>query len=146
MIRLNKHIVKFSAVVISLIYILMPLHNEFKSAFHSLSHYLEMPDVVLSHNQNENLKYKTSTNSFHGNKIIDLLDYLADTTTNNDDTNKANLVDNKIDKHFYSSKYELLNLGCIKSTPVLVNYIEKIKEGFYEKIIDPPKAPIMQLS
>jgi hypothetical protein len=146
MIRLNIHIVKFSAVVISLIYILIPLHNELKSALHGMSHYLEMPDVVLSHNQNENLNYKTSTNSFHGHKIIDLLDYLAEATNNNEDSNKANLVDNKIDKHFYSSKYKVLKLGFTKSTLVFDNYIEKLKEGFYEKIIDPPKAPILQLS
>lgn len=146
MIKLNIHIVKFSAVVISLIYILMPLHNEFKSALHSMSHYLEMPDVVLTHNQHENLNYKTSTNSFHGHKIIDLLDYFADDTNNNEDSNKANLVDNKIDKHFYPSKYNIPELVDKKSTQELNNYTEKIKKGFFRKIIDPPIAIRMQLS
>lgn len=146
MIRLNIHIVKFSAVVISLIYILMPLHNEFKSVFHSISHYLEMPDVVLSHNQNENLNYKTSTNSFHSHKIIDLLDYLEDDTNNNEDSNKANLVDNKIDKHFYPSKYNIPELVDKKPTQELHNYTEKINKGFFRKILDPPIAIRMQLS
>ena len=146
MIKINIHIVKITAVVISLLYVLMPLHNEFKSVLHSMSHYLEMPDVVLSHNQNENLNYKSSTNSFHGHKIIDLLDYLSDDTNNKEDSNKANLVDNKIDKHFYPSKYNLPNLVNRKPTQEIHNYTEKIKKGFFRKIIDPPIAITMQLS
>ena len=61
-------------------YILMPIHKEVKTALHSVSHYLQMPEVVLSHDLNQNLdyKYKPITSS-HQHLIIDLLDCLIDT-------------------------------------------------------------------
>lgn len=141
MIRINRHIVKFLAVSISLIYVLMPLHNELKGMLHSVSHYLEMPNSVLSHNQDDNLnyKYKKTATSFHQHKIIDFLD-LIDSSTTTENSDVPNLVDNKIDKHFFSSTYRVLKQVLATSPPVLCDYTKKIKNGFHRKIIYPPET------
>ncbi|GAA4882256.1 hypothetical protein GCM10023311_00410 [Flaviramulus aquimarinus] len=139
--RIKIHIVKFVAIVISVIYMLMPIHKEVKSVLHSMSHYLQMPDMVLSHNQDQNLNYKTQTSNitFHQHKLIDLLDAFIGNKTNNEDSNKAHIFNIKIDKHFYDHKYKYQELISTKTSSIIDNYKEKIKDEFFGKIKVPPK-------
>ena len=146
--RCKIHIVKFIAIVISIIYMLIPIQKELKSALHGISHFLQMPDHLISHNQNENLNYevKVLTILYHEHKILDLLDAFTDKNNSANDSNKPNLVDSKIDKHFHSSKYKVIKLVTTKSSSVLDNYHEKVKDLFYKKIKRPPKKLKIQLS
>lgn len=145
--KLKTHIIKFTAIVISMIYLLMPIHKEVKITLHNISHFLEMPNVILSHNHNENLNYKvkSSTITYHEHKILDLLDALTNTDTSTKDSNKPYETNNKIDKHFHSLKYTILNRVSTKSV-VFYNYKEKLNNYFLKKIKRPPEKIKMQLS
>ncbi|WP_034045175.1 hypothetical protein [Wocania ichthyoenteri] len=146
--KLKIHIIKFTAIVISVMYVLMPIHKEAKRVLHSISHFIEMPNAILSHNQNENLDYKvkTPTITYHEHKILDILDVFAEVNNDTEDSNKPSLVDSKIDKHFHSSKYKEQKLITSKSLAVIDSYTEKVKALFYRKIKVPPKTSNMQLS
>ena len=120
----------------------MPIHKEVKSTLHSISHYMQKPSVVLSHNksENENYKIKKSTITNHDHKIIDLLDFFMGLDAQNNNSNKSALVNIKIDKHYYSPKYNLINVVTTESSSISGNYIEALKDGFNRKIKVPPKA------
>ncbi len=138
------HIVKFIAIVISILYIFMPIHKEVKSMLHTMSHYLQMPNTVLSHNLDDNLdyKYSKSTISNHEHVLIDILDFFSDDNSQNTDSNKPGLVDISIDKHFRAPKFKVIRFVRTESLHV-IGYREKnIKKGFYRKIKIPPKAII----
>lgn len=139
--RLKGHIIKFVAIAISVIYMLMPIHKEVKSALHDVLHYLEMPDFVLSHNQDKNLNYKfqASTISYREHKLINLLDAFIGKKNNNEDSNKTHVVNVKIDKHFHDHKYKYQELIPTKTSSVIDHYKEKIKDDFYGKVKVPPK-------
>ncbi|WP_298500292.1 hypothetical protein [uncultured Algibacter sp.] len=124
----------------------MPIHKEVKSTLHNISHYIQKPSVVLSHNKYENKKIniKKSTFSNHDHKIIDLLDYFIGLDNKNNNSNKPSLVDVKIDKHYYSPKYNLVRIIINESPFVFNNYNEELKDGFNRKIKVPPKAILMQ--
>ncbi|MFD1613744.1 hypothetical protein [Gelatiniphilus marinus] len=146
--KLKAHIIKFTAIAISVIYVFMPLHKEIKYVLHGISHALEMPDNVLSHNQNENLnyKFKKSKTRYHKHNILDLLDGLSVTGQHSKNSNMPNLVDNIIDKHYHNSKHQAQKLVATKSTTVIDSYKEKVKDLFYRKIKIPPKQLNVQLS
>jgi hypothetical protein len=126
----------------------MPINKEFISTLHNISHFLEIPDAILSHNQNKNLSYKvTAPNiTFHEHKILDLLDNLIKTNNENNDSNNQDVVISKIDKHFHLSKYKVSKLFETKSSYVIDVYKEKEKALFYKKIKIPPKKLTIQLS
>lgn len=146
--EIKKIIIKFAAIVISMIYLLMPIHKEVRSTLHSISHFLEMPNTIISHNQNENINYNltASTITYHEHKILDLLNNLAEANTNTNEANKPDKVDNKIDKHFYSYKFKASKLISKKLLLVIDSYKEKVKDLFYIKIKIPPKQLNIQLS
>ncbi|MFD1162113.1 hypothetical protein [Hwangdonia seohaensis] len=137
----KAHIIKFTAIAISVMYIFMPLHKEVKYVLHSISHALEMPDNLISHHHNENLnyKFKASTNRYHEHNILDLLDGLSDANSNTKNQNLPNVVDIKIDKHFHNSKFNIQELTVTKSSPVIDSYKEKVKALFYVKLKIPPQ-------
>ena len=119
----------------------MPLHKEVKYVLHSISHTLEMPTNLISHNQNENLnyKFKTSTTRYHEHNILDLFDSLSEASNNTKNPNLPNMVDIKIDKHFHSSKYRVQKSVAKKSSTVVDSYKEKVNDPFYRKIKIPPQ-------
>lgn len=140
--KLKTHIIKLTAVAISVLYVFMPLHKEVKYVLHSLSHALEMPDNLMSHNQNENLDYKlkTTTNRYHEHNILDLLDGLSEPVNNTKNPNVPNPVDIKIDKHFHSSKYKVQKLQATKPSTAIDSYKEKSQDIFCIKIKIPPRT------
>lgn len=139
--KVKSHIIKFTAIAISFIYVFIPLQNEVKYVLHSMSHALEMPDNLISHNQNENLNYRfnTSTISYHEHNILDLLDGLSEANNNTKNTNAPNITDIKIDKHFHYLIYKFQKIAVTKSTTVIDSYKEKVKDLFCKKIKIPPQ-------
>ena len=132
--------------MISITYLVMPIHKEVKSTLHSISHFLEMPKNILSHNKSENLNYKTiSTFSYHEHKILDILDVLSKTNTSDSESNQQRVVFSKIDKHYYTSKYKVSNFTETQLNRVIDCYREKEKALFYKKIKIPPKKSYVQL-
>jgi len=143
--RLKIHIVKFLAIVISIVYLLMPIHKEVKSALHSMSHYVQMPDVIMSHNHNENqnYKFKESTLAHHEHQIIDLLDGIFDSDSNGSEDNQreSTTIEFKINKHITSNKYAFVfqNTDQI-DTPVF--WITNVfsQKGYLDQLYRPPKV------
>jgi hypothetical protein len=146
--KIKTYIIKFITTAISVVYILMPIHKEVKSTLHFISHSIEKSGFMLSHNHNQYLAddFKNSVVSHHEHEMIDILDYFIDEEHNNEDSKKPNTINNKVDKHFHSSKYMEQKLVSTKTSSVNYNYNEKIKDGFYAKIKIPPKATKIQLS
>ncbi|WOD43238.1 hypothetical protein [Hwangdonia lutea] len=139
--NVKSQIIKFTAIAISVLYIFTPLHKEVKYVLHSISHALEMPTNLIFHHHNENLNYKnkSSTTRYHEHNILDLLDGLSEANNSTKNTNIPNIIDIKIDKHFYYSKFNIKKLIATKSPTVIDSYKEKVMELFYIKIKIPPQ-------
>ena len=102
---LEPPVVKAIIVTMSLLYILSPLHMEISKLVHSISHAIEMPDTVLSH-QNKTAFIKThnsfeheSVNVNHDHEILDFLEtILEETNTKSEFPNTLSKPKN-VDKH-----------------------------------------------
>ncbi|MCF7568038.1 hypothetical protein L3X37_06620 [Sabulilitoribacter arenilitoris] len=131
-----------------MIYLLMPIHKEVRSTLHRISHFLEMPNTILSHNKYENINYNLTASAitYHEHKILDLLNNLTEANSKTNESNKPHVVISKIDKHFHLSKYGVLKLIETKSSLAIDCYKEKLKTLFYKKIKIPPKNISIQLS
>lgn len=139
--KLKARIIKFTAIAISLMYVFMPLHKEVKYVLHGISHALEKPDNLISHNQNENLnyKFKVSKTKYHEHNILDLMDAFSELNNSTKNPNVPSIIDIKIDKHYHYSKNNIQKLTDTKSATVIDSYKEKLKDLFYRKIKIPPQ-------
>lgn len=143
--NIKTHIIKFIAIVISITYLVMPIHKEVKSTLHSISHFLEIPKNILSHDKKDNLNYKTaSTFTYHEHKILDILDSFSKANTSDSDSNQQRIVISKIDKHYYTPKYKVSYFIETQLSRVIDCYKEKEKALFYKKIKIPPQKKYIQ--
>lgn len=138
--NIKVHIIKFTAILISFLYVFAPLHKEIKHVLHSISHALEMPNNLIFHNHNKNLNYKLkeSRNGYHEHKILDLMDILSEVNNNSKNPNSPNIIDINIDKHLTCLKYEFQKLTATKSPKAIDSYKETIIDLFYRKLNIPP--------
>lgn len=142
--EIKRHVVKVVAIIISVIYLVLPIHNEVKSLLHSISHSLEMPNVVMSHNYQKHqvIDYEKSERTAHKHKLIDLLDYVFGADSSEKDSNKPYNLEHKVDKHFSSSNEVETMLVSALTESVNDNYKKRKKETFLKKIKIPPKTTI----
>lgn len=145
---LKKHIIKFLAITMSVMYLLTPLKRELIAVLHSISHNLEKPTTVISHSHefNTEVYYKTTTTYSHEHRIIDFIDIILNVATGDSDTesNKSKTIDIEFDKHFCSSKYKLLKPVLPSSSSIISLYKQNKTTKFFKKIEVPPKISDLQ--
>lgn len=131
------------ALLVGICYLMNPLQQEIKSAFHTISHALEVPNSVIGHHSNSendinhgHFEHETADIQ-HDHSFIDLLDSVFLASNESNDSDDSILV--KIDKHLTVYQFQLLdNLAIVESS----NYWsikEKLKSGYFKNQKEPPK-------
>ncbi len=133
------------AVFIALLYLLQPLHEPIKLVVHSVSHFVQKPAQIISHNESYNTG-TTAHHEYHSHQyhqvshdhgVIDFLDALfsGEDKESNDDQTIVEIQ--KIDKH------NIVNtLGWETSfiSPVTLSktFSEETNSGYLQELLRPP--------
>lgn len=141
--KIKTRIIKFSAIAIGVVYLLIPIHQEIKSVLHSLSHSIEMSGYSQHHDHGDQPhlenEFSEDNKRHHEHEIINILDYFTDASEHHKESKKTNTSDLEVDKHFYTSKYSVLKLVSIVNPLADDVYKESKIDCFYQKINVPPK-------
>ncbi len=142
--KISEHIVKWLAILMSVVYLLTPLQNEVVEVMYFVAHNFSKPNFILSHDYETNLQNSSSTSDlvirYHEHKFVDVVNEMLGDETSDNDTKLPSLEDIKIDKHFCVSKYDLLKKHLFKKMASSYVYKEKLKSNFCKKEKIPPKV------
>lgn len=134
-------------MLISMCYILGPLHNEVGKILHTILHQIEIPENIISHSDDAFTHNEYSKDHIlyyeneHNHTFLDFLNRVLKTSDNENNTDNSVIVNFKIDKHI-RNKEKLENRIVFIST--LRNKIFKfqnksIQKGFLYTILQPPQ-------
>lgn len=97
--------IKVIVVLMSLLYVLGPVHLELKGFLHTIAHTLHMPDTVLSHQKGSVATHIHQSNEHkkaiakHDHSVIELVEKILEGADNENETPNHLLPNHKIDKH-----------------------------------------------
>ena len=95
-------------------YLVNPLHQQINSVFHNVSHALEIPDYIMSHDSNyEHESYGHTDyqigNLNHDHEIVDFIDSVFDASDEDGGSEDSMLTEIKIDKHITTYQFQFQN-------------------------------------
>ena len=111
---LKPFFLNYLAMFIGICYLANPLQNQISTVFHEISHVLEIPDNLLSHETT--LNHGTISHYYHEHNnlddnhrhtIIDFLDAIFDASGNNEPSEESLPIDIKFDKHITTRNYTI---------------------------------------
>lgn len=117
--------VKFLATLMSICYLANPLHRQINGLLHGLSHSLEIPHYVMSHDYDTSVdslseNHAHDTNHLdHSHHFIDILDLLFEASKNDGGSGDSWLLKSKFDKHL---GYQSLKLPRHFETTTFVSF------------------------
>lgn len=137
--------IKRLALLMSICYLMNPLQQQIKSAFHAISHAIEVPTSVMGHNSNSeideihgNHKHQKNANH-HDHSLIDLIDSVLTASKESNDSEDSMIVVVKIDKHINTYQYRLFENSTLEELNIFWALKEKQKRGHLEKQKKPPQ-------
>ena len=143
---LKPKFIKQMALLMSICYLMTPLQNQITSVLHELSHSLEMPNSVLSHKSNEHSFIKIhepheheTQNSSHEHPLIDLVDFVFDSSKENHKSDKKSLSKEELKKHITLNKVILPIKFKNNSNKLFFVHEAELRVGFSEELDAPPK-------
>jgi len=95
---IKPFILNFIIVTMSLLYVFAPVHVEINKLLHTISHSLEMPDYILTHQDASDIHTPIRTHesethkniiAHHDHKVIVLLDNILEGANQNNDSSDA---------------------------------------------------------
>ncbi|WP_299767300.1 hypothetical protein [uncultured Dokdonia sp.] len=149
---IKPFILNLIIVTMSLLYVFAPVHVEVNKLLHAVSHSLEMPDYILTHQDTSGIHTPISTHesethkniiAHHDHKVIALLDNILEGANQNSDSSDAQTSTLKIDKHInnytHNAKepFEITFLETIQRFP---EEIKRVCKGYLQGFRKPPKA------
>lgn len=150
--ELKAHIVKSLAILICIIYIVMPINMEIRSVLHTISHSLKGPSYVFQHNEIDNHKFvnqakfdiKSGSHEHnHEHKILDFLNSVFESASDKGDSQKGEStnLDFKINKHIKSKKYTLIfaKINYVETPSYWMQNQFEMK-GYFNKLYRPPQV------
>lgn len=142
---LKPLIVQRLALLIGICYLMNPLHQQIKSVFHEVSHALETPDYIMSHNAST-LDYEShSHNDYqidtlrHEHQLIDFIDALFAASEENDGSEDSVLTQIKIDKHIATYQFHLQKDFDFRLLQKFWMPLEKSEAGYLQRLKEPPQ-------
>lgn len=144
---LKPQYIKQLALLMSICYLLNPLQHQINTVLHELSHGLEMPSSLLSHETPLDTSSKVHESHDHSEHvdehehlIVGFLNTIFEASNQDDASGNSQLVEIKWDKHITSYQFTL--------TPNFKNKIEKhffpskekLKLGHSKKLEEPPQT------
>lgn len=104
--NVKVQLVKLLAMTMSVCYLANPLHRQIKELLHELSHGLELPNHVLSHENTTDMTFVKDDHHSHSKSItshthhlIDFLDTLFKASNEDKSSNDPRFLKLKLDKH-----------------------------------------------
>ena len=136
---------KLIIILMSLLYVFSPMHEEVNELLHAIVHTLEMPETILTHSKksdtksiHKSIEHKSSID-VHDHEIIDFVDRILTGAKN--ESPEFPIVPKKIDKHI------VVKVDFEKNKTLLFKpkqrFIEKEKivcEGHSSGFKEPPKV------
>ncbi|GAB5472884.1 MAG: hypothetical protein Mars2KO_09830 [Maribacter sp.] len=111
--KAKVQLIKILAMTMSICYLANPLQRQINIVLHELSHGLELPSHVLSHENTTNMTFMADSHHSHGKSItdhthhlIDFLDTLFEASNEDQGSEDPLFLKSKLDKHL--TYYELL--------------------------------------
>ncbi|TYA74717.1 hypothetical protein [Seonamhaeicola marinus] len=140
---IGNHIIKCVAVLISIAYLLSPLRNEVVKALHSVVHNFNDTHFVLGHNHDngfkDNVSHSLSDLIDHEHEFLDIVNAIIGQETEHSDSKNSTIEDLKIDKHFFTSEYNLRKQELYETTSLNFRYKVIVTTNFYKKEKIPPQ-------
>lgn len=136
-------IIKYIAVIVSVLYVLSPLNKELSGVMYQLVHIFEAPQIIIFHHKELNNKNGVDLSNVEFDDIHShqLVDFVSSLFENSDESDKSPIVKTlKIDKHLTYVSYELINFN-FKETKKNVFFFKgsRLLKGFQKKIKAPPQ-------
>ena len=111
---LKPLIIKQLALLIGICYLLNPLQNQINEVFHVVSHALETPNYIISHDSNtiyEHQSYEHSYHRFgdldHDHLLVDFINSVLEASNDNEDSEDSILTQTTIDKHLNTYQFQI---------------------------------------
>lgn len=146
---LKPKLVKQMAMLLSMCYLLGPLQPQLTLLLHELSHGLEMPAYVLSHetttydyievheeHQHDNRK------ADHDHELIDLVNTIFEASNDRDEPDKVPTTETKVKKHTPSKVLVVFSNFLEKTPEAFFSFKTTLNLGHLKKPDVPPQLPI----
>ncbi|WP_178989424.1 hypothetical protein [Winogradskyella schleiferi] len=140
------------AVTITVCYILGPAQLPLRTMFHSVSHYLEAPNHIIEHNNDNHhgfekqriAKNSNGNSTFnHEHKVLDFLEVIFEKHSSEEQNHngESTSTDFKINKHITSNTYHIAIIDCYNfdRSQFLETSLISIK-GYLDQLYRPPKV------
>ncbi|MBC8769907.1 hypothetical protein H4O18_18055 [Arenibacter sp. BSSL-BM3] len=137
-------IVKFLAILMGICYLMNPLHQQFITVFHKISHGLDFPNFVIphatpsDHQQLHGNHYHFYEQTFHDHVLLDLVSSFFEASNEDNRSDNSFFFTTELDKHLFCNlplKYDI----HIVITDNYYNMAEKnTQKGFFPKSVKPP--------
>lgn len=136
--------IRVLAVFMSVCYVLTPLHQQINTVLHSISHFLEVPVDVMSHNQIEFFEGHQHVNHYsfkvdHEHNLIDFLHSIFKASDNEDRSQESLATKLKIDKHFISSDCLIKRSLLMSSKNSFFDLVRPCIDGYSWELYAPPR-------
>lgn len=143
---LKPFIIKYVAMLMGICYLINPLQEQIHILLHEITHALESPTQIISHESNLNFEHK-SLNHFdpsandikHEHGIVDLINLVLDSSSEKNNPKESLLKEVIIDKHITINQFQLQKRFKIDIVSTFRMFKEKSKCGYFEKKIKPPQ-------
>ena len=148
---LKPFIFKVIIIMMSLLYVFGPVHNEVNELLHTIVHSLEMPDHILSHEDTATTIRRTDIHEStshtihdapHDHEVISLLEKILKGSDQGNTDSDHTLIKYQLDKHINNYTYEQID-EIFMPLAVKHRFSEKEKricKGYLRGFLDPPKT------
>ncbi len=146
---LEPLLLKQVALLIGICYLIYPLHQQVRTALHTISHCLEIPGYIIPHDTIvgpegfSHVHNKHEINSmYHNHYVLDLIDGIFKNINKKSESSETFLSKTKLDKYLFISRFELYKFVEPKIPHGFSIVQKKSLKGFFNKLKEPPKYPI----
>ncbi len=139
--------IKQIAMLMCICYLLNPMYHQVNNLLHTISHGLEIPDVVLSHQARASDAHNYShgyhehgiSEVQHKHSFIDFVNAIFEALNTEDQSSDTSIKDKKIDKHIATQQYHLHKLITINVDVVFWEFVRKSHVGYQYTTDRPPE-------
>ncbi|MFK5972001.1 MAG: hypothetical protein QM485_01855 [Flavobacteriaceae bacterium] len=151
---LKPFVLKSTALFLAIAYTLGPVHYKIRDILHTISHSLEAPPLILSHNVEHYAKHSVNTDleneldhhntgEAHSHHLLNTLSLFLGRTDAQEHQRTTLEVEFKVDKHIVSNRFKLQQITNNKILTVLWVRLKVSLKGYSSKPYKPPKKSIV---
>lgn len=147
--KIKEKYKKITVILLCIFFVLGPLHKQISKALHAITHAIEMPDHIISHNskklhiQTHNSIKHIAKKTKHNHKILDLVTDFLNFNKNSTLPQNKIIKSNIVDKHI-KIKINFKEVNPVKSAlnteNNFTNNNTKLCKGFFSFIKEPPQV------